>query len=87
MDGPLFWAHYSYIGLDPRGLSDKYVKNYFDLNKNHVLIDYKYVWKILKIGKVLAKTTGTPCWLLPENKDGSVRVYMPINLPKNDHEV
>jgi hypothetical protein len=24
--GPLFWAHYSYIGLDPRGLSDKYIK-------------------------------------------------------------
>ena len=40
--GPLFWSHYSYIGLDPRGLSDKTVKNYFDLNKNHVLIDYKY---------------------------------------------
>ena len=40
--GPLFWAHYSYIGLDPRGLSDRYVKNYFELNKNQVLIDYKY---------------------------------------------
>ena len=40
--GPLFWAHYSYIGLDPRGLSDKLIKNYFDLNKNQVLIDYKY---------------------------------------------
>lgn len=22
--GPLFWAHYSYLGLDPRGLKDKY---------------------------------------------------------------
>ncbi len=38
----LFWAHYSYIGLDPTGLSDKLIKNYFDLNKNQVLIDYKY---------------------------------------------
>ena len=40
--GPLFWAHYSYIGLDPTGLSDKLIKNYFDLNKNQVLIDYQY---------------------------------------------
>lgn len=43
--GPLFWAHYSYIGLDPRGLSDKYVKNYFELNQNQVLIDYQYCLK------------------------------------------
>lgn len=40
--GPLFWSQYSYIGLDPTGLSDKLVENYFDLNKNQVLIDYKY---------------------------------------------
>lgn len=40
--GPLFWAHYSYLGLDPTGLSDKQIPNYFELNKNHVLIDYKY---------------------------------------------
>ncbi len=39
--GPLFWAHYSYLGLDPRNLKDKYA-NYWDLNKNHTLIDYKY---------------------------------------------
>ena len=40
--GPLFWSQYSYIGLDPRGLSDRYVKSYWDLNRNQVLIDYKY---------------------------------------------
>ena len=39
--GPLFWAHYSYIGLCPVGLSDRYA-NYWDLNRNHVLIDYRY---------------------------------------------
>ncbi|MFB6318824.1 glucoamylase family protein [Saccharicrinis sp. FJH54] len=39
--GPLFWAHYSYLGLDPRGLSDKY-GNYWELNKNHALIHYRY---------------------------------------------
>ncbi len=39
--GPLFWAHYSYLGLDPRGLKDKYA-NYWDDNKNHALIHYNW---------------------------------------------
>lgn len=39
--GPLFWAHYSYLGLDPRGLSDQYA-NYWTLNQNHALIHYRY---------------------------------------------
>ena len=39
--GPLFWAHYSYVGLDPTQLTDKYA-NYWDLNVNQVKIDYEY---------------------------------------------
>ncbi|MFV8226137.1 glucoamylase family protein [Christiangramia aquimixticola] len=39
--GPLFWAHYSYLGLNPKGLKDKYA-NYWDLNVNHTLINYEY---------------------------------------------
>lgn len=39
--GPLFWAHYSYLGLDPEGLSDAFV-NYWDLNRNHAMINYLY---------------------------------------------
>lgn len=39
--GPLFWAHYSYLGLNPKGLSDKYA-NYWDLNVNHSKINYEY---------------------------------------------
>lgn len=39
--GPLFWAHYSYIGLDPRGLNDQYA-NYWDVNRNQTLINYRY---------------------------------------------
>lgn len=39
--GPLFWAHYSYLGLDPRGLKDKY-SDYWKHNKNHVLINYAW---------------------------------------------
>lgn len=36
--GPLFWAHYSYLGLDPRGLRDRYA-DYWEHNKNHTLIN------------------------------------------------
>ena len=39
--GPLFWAHYSYLGLNPKNLNDKY-GDYWDLNKNHALIQYRY---------------------------------------------
>lgn len=39
--GPLFWAHYSYLGLNPKGLSDRYA-NYWELNQNQALIHYRY---------------------------------------------
>ena len=39
--GPLFWAHYSYLGLNPKGLKDRY-GDYWELNRNHALIHYKY---------------------------------------------
>lgn len=39
--GPLFWAHYSYLGLDPRGLKDRYAF-YWKENKNLSLINYQW---------------------------------------------
>ncbi len=39
--GPLFWAHYSYLGLNPNGLTDQY-GDYWKLNRNHALIHYRY---------------------------------------------
>lgn len=39
--GPLFWAHYSFLGLDPRGLKDKYA-DYFEEMKNYTLINRDY---------------------------------------------
>ena len=42
--GPLFWAHYSYLGLNPKGLSDKYA-NYWTLTQNQAKIHYKYAQK------------------------------------------
>lgn len=39
--GPLFWAHYSYLGLNPKGLSDQYA-DYWKLNVNQALINYNW---------------------------------------------
>jgi hypothetical protein len=39
--GPLFFAHYSFMGLDPRNLSDAYA-NYMTQNTNHSLINWKH---------------------------------------------
>ncbi|MDR1370683.1 MAG: beta-glucosidase [Dysgonamonadaceae bacterium] len=39
--GPLFWEHYSFLGLDPRGLKDKYA-DYWTENKNQTLINRAY---------------------------------------------
>jgi hypothetical protein len=39
--GPLFFSHYSFLGLNPTGLTDQYA-DYFTQNKNHTLINYNY---------------------------------------------
>jgi len=39
--GPLFWAHYSYLGLDPHGLKDEYA-DYWKENTDQTLINYSW---------------------------------------------
>ncbi len=39
--GPLFFAHYSFLGFDPRNKHDNYC-NYFENNKHHTLINRAY---------------------------------------------
>lgn len=39
--GPLFFSHYSFLGLDPRGLKDRYA-DYWEQNKNHTRINREY---------------------------------------------
>lgn len=39
--GPLFFAHYSFLGLDPHGLKDQYA-DYWEQNLDHSLINYRY---------------------------------------------
>lgn len=41
LGGPLFFVHYSFIGLDPNNLSDQYA-NYWEQNVTHTLINYWY---------------------------------------------
>jgi len=55
--GPLFWAHYSYIGLCPKGLTDKYA-DYWDVVRNHALSDYAYCVANPK----RYKGYGADCW-------------------------
>lgn len=39
--GPLFWSHYSYLGLDPRGLKDRYA-DYWKENTHHAIRNYRW---------------------------------------------
>ena len=41
LGGPLFFSHYSFLGLDPRNLQDQYA-NYWEQNVNHTLINRQY---------------------------------------------
>jgi hypothetical protein len=41
MGGPLFFAHYSFLGINPFGLTDTYA-NYETQNKAHTLVNYNY---------------------------------------------
>ena len=39
--GPLFFIHYSYLGLDPHKFTDKYT-NYFENNQKMAKINQRY---------------------------------------------
>lgn len=41
LGGPLFFAHYSFLGINPKGLTDAYA-NYDTQNVAHSLINYNY---------------------------------------------
>lgn len=41
LGGPLFFAHYSFMGLDPRGLRDRYA-DYWEQNVRHARINHDY---------------------------------------------
>lgn len=55
--GPLFFAHYSFLGIDPRGLSDKYA-DYWLQNVNHTKINRMHCIK----NPGHFKGYGEDCW-------------------------
>jgi exo beta-1,2-glucooligosaccharide sophorohydrolase (non-reducing end) len=55
--GPLFFAHYSYMGFDPRGLRDRFT-DYFENNQNLARINLSYC----KANPKHFKGYGANCW-------------------------
>lgn len=55
--GPLFFSHYSFLGLDPNGLKDNYA-DYLVQNTNHTLINRQYCIENPK----KFKGYGENCW-------------------------
>lgn len=56
--GPLFWAHYSFLGLNPKGLSDQYCSDYYKEMRNLTLVNRAYCIRNPKE----YKGYGADCW-------------------------
>lgn len=82
--GPLFWAHYSYLGLNPKGLNDKYA-NYWDLNVNHSKINYLYCQKNPENYETYHEASWGLTASYTRNKDGGVGYT--AHSPDNDRGV
>jgi hypothetical protein len=76
--GPLFFAHYSYLGFDPHSLTDLYT-NYFENNRHLALINRAYATENPK----KSKTYSAEAWGLTasDGPDG----YMPA-APDTEHD-
>jgi hypothetical protein len=73
--GPLFFSHYSFLGLDPRMLKDEYA-DYWEQNKTHTLINYSYCVDNPKA----FKGYGADCWGLTAcDTYNGYNAYSPTN--------
>ncbi|HMR85363.1 MAG TPA: glucoamylase family protein, partial [Niabella sp.] len=75
--GPLFFSHYSFLGLSPKGLKDQYA-DYWQQNQNHTLINYAYCVDNPKA----FKGYGENCWGLTASD--TYNGY-DAHSPTNDH--
>ena len=75
--GPLFFSHYSFLGLNPHGLKDQYA-DYWQQNKNHTLINHAYCIDNPKKFKGYGET----CWGLTASDTYS---GYDAHSPTNDH--
>lgn len=78
--GPLFFSHYSFLGLNPKNLTDQYA-NYWNLVVNHTKINRQYCISNPKG----FEDYGADCWGLTasysRNSDGSIgySAHSPVN--------
>jgi hypothetical protein len=75
--GPLYFAHYSFCGIDPRGLKDRYA-DYWEQNVNHVRINHAHCVNNPKNWKGYSAA----CWGLTSSDDPDG--YM-AHAPDNDN--
>ena len=74
--GPLFFAQYSFLGINPTGLGDAYASNYLQQNAAHTDINYNYC---------VANPKGysgysTDCWgLTASDENGGYSAHSPTN--------
>ena len=77
--GPMFFSHYSFLGLNPNNLVDQYA-NYKDVVTNHAKINYQYCVQ----NPQNFEAYGSDCWGLTasysRNSDGSLgySVHSPV---------
>ena len=76
--GPLFFTHYSFLGLNPHGLTDKNT-NYFDRNRAHALIQIAYA----KENPKKQMGYGENCWGFTSSDD-PINGYSSHDLYTND---
>ncbi len=76
LGGPLFFAHYSFLGIDPNGLSDAYA-NYWTQNTAHTLINFSYC--VSNPGNYNGYSS--QCWGLTASDDniGGYSAHSPTN--------
>ena len=79
--GPLFWAQYSFLGLDPNGLKDEYCPGYFGEMRNLTLVNRAYCIRNPKHYKGF----GPDCWGLTASY--STKGYAAHCPGDNDHGV
>jgi hypothetical protein len=71
--GPLFFAHYSFLGIDPHGLADQYA-DYWKQNVAHTLINYEHCVRNPKRWKGY----GADCWgLTASDSEGGYAAHSP----------
>lgn len=69
LGGPMFFAHYSFLGLNPNKISDQYA-NYWEQNVAHAKSTTATAWQIPK-----------DIWVIANHAGGSAQAIFPTDIP------